>query len=418
MKNSSAKLHLSTSEKYLPVDQPSVIHLMMQIKQPSVELGADRRPINTAFVLDRSGSMQGPKLTYAKEAVKFAVKNLEPVDTVALVIFDDIIEVLVPATPAEHKDQIISLINNVQAGGSTNLSGGLFAGVEEVRKNFDREKINRVVILTDGLANVGITDHDRLKEMVRDICTSGIVVTTMGVGHDFDEDLLVDLAEAGNGNFYYIDSPEKLPAIFEQELSGLLSVTGQNPTLTIKPAAGIHLNAVFGYQPEPVTGGVMIRLPDIYSGDTKTVLAELQIKPLKAGLQPVVAIEFKYTDVTAELAAVSISVELSIEATNDPGLLTSSADLQVKKEVELFRAAEAREESMRLADQGDYDASQQVLFQAKQNIKNLNADMKDNELFAEMSMLDVEAENLRPDSYTPANRKAMKDASFQRRKKR
>jgi len=418
MKNSQAKLHLATSEKYLPVNQPAVIHLMMQIKQPSVELGADRRPINSAFVLDRSGSMHGPKLAYAREAVKFAVKNLEPVDTVALVTFDNNINVPVPATIAEHKDQIIALVDTVQAGSTTNLSGGLLAGVEEVRKNFDREKINRVVILTDGLANEGITDRDHLKDMVRDICSSGIVVTTMGVGQDFDEDLLVDLAEAGNGNFYYIDSPEKLPAIFGQELSGLLSVTGQNPTLTIKPAAGIHLNAVFGYQPETVEGGVAIRLPDIYSGDTKTVLAELQIKPFKAGLHPVAAIEFKYTDVTAELAAVSIKVDLSLTATAEPNLIASSADLQVKKEVELFRAAEAREESMRLADQGDYDGSQQVLFQAKQNIKNLNVNMNDNELFAEMSILEAEAENLRPDSYTSANRKAMKDASYQRRKKR
>ena len=239
--NEKVKLNLSVSHKYLRPDSLQKVYVMLQIVQPKVELEKNRMPVNVSFVLDRSGSMSGDKLSFTKKAVTFALEHLDSEDTVSVVTFDDEVDILVPVQKAVNKDQMAILVKSIRPGGCTNLSGGLFKGAGLVRENFKKEQVNRVLLLTDGLANAGVTEPDQIVTKVKGLAENNVSVSTLGVGDDFQEDLLVDIAEAGEGNFYYIASPDNLPNIFRQELQGLLSITGQNLELRIQPVPRVEL---------------------------------------------------------------------------------------------------------------------------------------------------------------------------------
>ena len=414
MNEKRVRLHLSSSQKYLPARAESTVYLMLKIVQPTVKINSDRLPLNISFVLDRSGSMAGPKLRYTKEAVQFAVKNLGNADRFSLVIFDNQVNLLIPSTLAENKDQLAMIVDAVYSGGTTNLSGGLLEGVNQVKKYLEKDLVNRVILLTDGLANVGITDTGRLTGLAREINSGGIAISTLGVGDGFNEDLLVEMAEASKGNFYYIDTPDSIPAIFKKELTGLLNVTGQNPILQVNPASGVKVNAVLGYEPT-WNRGALIKLPDIYNGDSKTVLLEIQVNAGAPGIMPLGNLEFSYYDVTADLAKVSYSLQVKLEVTTNPDLVENGMDLTVKKEVELFKTAQAREEALREADRVDYESARQILYKRKQRMNKLFLQNDDRDLYACIAEVDADMMDLNPARYSPSARKNMKQKSYKQR---
>lgn len=417
MGDKKIQVNLSTSQKYLEAGSPQTIYVMLQIVQPKIDLGTDRLPVNVGFVIDRSGSMRGEKLDYTRQAVQFALNHLDKDDTVSVVVFDDQVDVLVPATKVENKDHLIHLLGGLKTGGSTNLSGGLLAGADQVRSNLLSGQVNRVIILTDGMANEGVTDPGRLTEMVKALHRSGISISTLGVGTDFQEDLLVDMAEAGDGNFYFISSPDTIPEIFKEELQGLLNVTGQNPEISLSPEPGVQVAAILGY--EPVWGEqVVVKLPDIYNGDTKTILTELKVMAKPAGMMPLLRIGFRYYDVTANLASVKYDISLGLEATGDRSALEAGIDLGVAKEVEIFNAGQSREEAMREADRGNYEKARQILTEQESRLKEIYSATQDEEILEQINQLNLNRGFMEEAQYSALNRKMMKESSYMNRRKR
>jgi len=411
------QLDLSVSHKFLKPFELQQVYLMLQLKQPKIEVAHERSPINVSFVLDRSGSMAGEKLAYTKKAVAFALEHLDSRDDVSIVTFDDQVDVLIPAQKAVHKDQLIQVLHSIRSGGCTNLSGGLFKGVSLVKEKFEKENINRVLLLTDGLANAGITDPAKLLEKVKEIYSRNISISTFGVGDHFQEDLLVDMAEAGGGNFYYISSPDTLPEIFNEELQGLLNVTGQNLELAILPSEQVKVTGILGYEPKwgPET---KINLPDIYSGDTKTILIELTVSPQLIGKCSLGMVKFKYDDVLESLSTVNFNIDVSVEATNDPDMLNTGVDLKVVKEVEIFETARIKEEAMKQADAGNFPMASTLLNTQKDKLHNLYASMQDSEVLEEINKLEANYQIMESQNYTAAARKEMKYTSHQTRRKR
>jgi Ca-activated chloride channel homolog len=185
----------------------------------------------------------------------------------------------------------------------------------------------------------------------------------------------------------------------------------------VHPAPGTHLSAVFGYEPV-FNGGALVNLPDIYSGDSKTILLELKVEPGAPGMMPLAALNFSYYDVTAELARVSYDLQFSLAVTADSTEVEKSFDLTVRKEVELFKAAQAREEAMRRADKGDFDGARGILTSQKQHMADLFGEVEDTELNENQIRLDEEIASLNEAAYSPNMRKNMKNVSYQARKKR
>lgn len=409
---------VSLSHRCLEVNSLQQIYLMIQLRQPPVQLKG-RLPINASFVLDRSGSMSGDKLEYTKRAVKFALEHLNLNDTVSVVVFDDEARVLIPAQKAINKDQMIQVIQRIEVGGCTNLSGGLFKGVRLVRENLTGEQINRVVLLTDGLANRGITEPQKLVSHVKALNSKGITISTLGVGQDFQEDLLVEMAEAGGGNFYYISSPDMLPEIFRQELQGLLSVTAQNLELTIIPSECVKTIGVLGYKPE-VEGGIRIKLPDIYSGDVKTVLFELTVQTGDVGGLNIGQIILNYDDVQDNLASVKLDLGINVPVTDKhEDLRESVVDFKVLKEVEIYRTAQIKEEAIKKADDGDFDTACRILKEQQERLETLYKECHDCEILEEIRELESNYYKINESrDFSPLLRKEMKYASYRSRQKR
>ena len=175
---------------------------------------AQRPDLNIALVLDRSGSMAGEKLEKAKEAAHFAVSMLKPRDIISLIIFDEEVQVLVGATRVSDATRIDRAIDSIEEGGSTALFAGVSKGAVEVRRYLDRNHVNRVILLSDGQANVGPDSPEALGELGASLAKEGISVSTLGLGTDYNEDLMARLAATSDGNHAFIENPRDLARIF------------------------------------------------------------------------------------------------------------------------------------------------------------------------------------------------------------
>jgi Ca-activated chloride channel family protein len=297
----------------------ATVFLQMQLDARDFPL-PDRayRPMNIAVVLDRSGSMGDErKIVYAKQAIANLVDRLATTDYLTIVIYDDRIETLLPTQQVRDRNRIKRLIDEVSPRGSTNLGGGMQEGFRHLERNFKTEYINRVILLSDGLANQGITDPNDLNRIVNEFRNRGISLSAMGVGLDYNENLMLGLAEHGGGNYYFIESPSQLASIFEKELNGLNYVVVQNARIELMLGNGVTVNDVIGCEHRRDGDRWTISVGDISANDHREFTVELNI-PEGSGTKHVVSgtlkhdgkkiyrssgfsLDIRYSDVTSEL---------------------------------------------------------------------------------------------------------------------
>ncbi|MEW6281012.1 MAG: ADP-ribosylglycohydrolase family protein [Candidatus Eremiobacterota bacterium] len=215
-------------------DHATTLDLLVRITPQQPPQEAARPELNLALVLDRSGSMTGPKLELTRQAAGLAVRSLGPEDRVSVVLFDDRVETLVPSTPVTDKNRILHLLSRVNAGGSTALHSGWRAGGQQAEQACEPRRLNRVVLLTDGQANVGETNPDTICHDVHELARRGIQTSTLGFGTDYNENLLRSMASSGEGNHFFVETPEQLVGYFQLELGGLTATQGTRVRLELK----------------------------------------------------------------------------------------------------------------------------------------------------------------------------------------
>ncbi|MBA2469037.1 MAG: VWA domain-containing protein [Chloroflexia bacterium] len=250
----------------------TALMLTVTARRPARTQTRDRAPIDLAFVLDRSGSMDGDKLDLVKRAVIEALAYLNPDDRVALVVFDNEIDVLQRFAPAsgEVRDAIGHGLRTLEARGGTNLSGGWLTGCGQLAEHAPHPsaaRLRRAILLTDGQANDGILDPGELARHATALRQRGISTSTMGVGEGFDEMLLSGLAEAGGGNFVYIEHPAELPAFFEHEIGGLTALAALRPQLEITLPLGTRGVLLNAFPNERHGKTITVELRDLVDGD-------------------------------------------------------------------------------------------------------------------------------------------------------
>ncbi|MDX6393754.1 MAG: Ca-activated chloride channel, partial [Streptosporangiaceae bacterium] len=189
------QIALIPGKKVVCSDATITLDVLIRITPPQPEVHFPRPPLNLALVLDRSGSMaMGKKMPFAREASAFAVQQLLADDRVSVTTFDDRVEVIVPGGPAADKPEIVRRIGHVQPRGSTDLHGGWAEGARQAEAARVDGGLNRVLLLSDGLANVGVTDPNTIATEARGLAARGVGTTTLGVGDSYNEDLLESMA--------------------------------------------------------------------------------------------------------------------------------------------------------------------------------------------------------------------------------
>lgn len=239
-----------------------------------------RVPLNISVVFDRSGSMQGDRIYYGKKAIEYLIDQLQPDDILSIVIYDHEARVLHGSEPVTNKAELKRKLEHIQARGATNMSAGLELGYQEVLSTYDRNKINRVFLFSDGHPNEGITDPYSLERMVSIYARrDDVSISTFGVGHEYNEYLLHDIAESGTGNYYYIQHSIDITTDFANEIVLLNAVTAQHTTLIIKyPLENLTINQVYGYPYHIVNDQILIDLKEIHPNETNSILIKFSVK--------------------------------------------------------------------------------------------------------------------------------------------
>ena len=323
--------------------------------------GVLRPPLNLALVLDKSGSMGGRKILDARQAAIEVVKRLSPRDTFSLVVFDTEPRVLIPAHRLIDPAAAISIIRGIGSGGSTALYGGLNLGASEIRKGEGGGAIPRIVLLSDGLANVGPRSAADLSRLGRALAGEGITVTTVGLGLDYNEDLMTALASASDGNCYFARESRELPRIFAEELGDATTLAARDLTVRIEFPENVTPISILGRTGRVEGQAVEVKLNNLYSSGEKYVLVEAEVAAGKPGRKISLArVNLDYDDLYAggrRQGAKSVSIRYS----DKPEEVEANLNSKVIKVTTLTKVSEAKEKAVELADRGDYRAAAAVM---------------------------------------------------------
>ncbi|HWS90175.1 MAG TPA: VWA domain-containing protein [Pyrinomonadaceae bacterium] len=284
----------------------------------STALASDRQqlpPVNLALVIDKSGSMaDADKLTRVKEALLTLVNQLRETDTLAIVVFDSEAEVLRPGRAIGNREEVRRLIRQIEPGSSTNIHAGLMLGYREALRNFNREGTNRVVLLTDGIANQGVTDPSQIARESLSFNDRGVDLSTIGVGLDLNKDLLRQLAKSGRGLFHFVADAQDIDKVFLKEVQSLVAPVASEPNLEVEFGPGLELAQVYGYEPERTANGLKIGLDNMNQGLTQVVLLRFKAGPRALdGARPSVRVRLSYYDIRQK-RRVTKSGEASLSA--------------------------------------------------------------------------------------------------------
>ena len=341
-------------------------YLLLSITAPATELSR-RQPMNLAVVLDRSGSMADQsKIDFAKKAVRTLIDQLQNDDIFSFVIYDDVVDVVREAKPVRDKRELLCILDEVFPRGATNLGGGLAEGLRQVERHRDKEYSNRVILLSDGLANRGITDPYELQRMVQRYRGKSISVTTMGVGLDYNENLMIRLSESGGGNYYFVESPQSLASIFRKELKSISCVVAQNASIELRLGDGVRLRDVIGCEHRGEGKEVVIPIGDVYSNEHRELTIELEI-PEGTGTLNVAKGVLKYDGKHGWFESWP-SFATSVRYTKDFSEVDRNRDHETQAKADVAVSTRNVEKALRALDEGRHEDAAKELKSAQATI--------------------------------------------------
>ncbi len=284
----------------MPVTNSSQVAYVLVEGRPSAAAVQQRMPLNFALVLDHSGSMKGAKLRAVKDAVKLVIQRLEPTDIVSVAIFDDNVKVIVPAQPATDKQGLSAMVEGIRDGGGTSMSLGMSVGLSELRKYASPQMVNRMILLTDG---VTYGDADRCRRIADDAGAAGVGIYPLGIGADWDEDLLDNIGQRSSGMpAEFIRQPQDALALFERQVQSAASVAVRNVQVTLRLPAGVapkkmtKVLPLITEQPQDQLSDreAMSSLGDLERDTPQAVLFEVLVDPKPAGTFRIAQAELSY----------------------------------------------------------------------------------------------------------------------------
>ncbi|MCL2625829.1 MAG: VWA domain-containing protein [Cystobacterineae bacterium] len=331
-----------------------------------------RSPINLSLVIDRSGSMSGDRIEKARDAAIMAVNMLDSNDTLSVVIYDDTVDVIVPAAKVKDKNKLIETIKKrVHARGSTALFAGISKGIHQVSKYLDKEQVNRIILLSDGQANVGPSSVSELSELARIAAKKGIAITTLGIGEGYNEDLMAAIAGYSDGNHAFVEKPSDLEKIFAKEFGDVMSVVAQDVEVIIELANNVKLVRLLGRDGEIKGNKASVRLNQLYSNQEKYVLLEvIPAKGTHAETKPFVEVNVSYDNLSTKKKD-TYQKALPIRYTASAAEVKSAVVEEVLADSAIQSMALENERAIRLMDEGKMVEAKEVLNKGARSLEAL-----------------------------------------------
>jgi len=322
-------------------------------------------PANFALVLDRSGSMEGEKMDKVKEAVGYAIDHLNDQDLVSITIFDDQVETLVPSRPVHDRDEIKNRLSDVIARGGTQISDGLRAGLAEVMKGFVKDRVNRILLITDGRT---WDDEEACLKLAEEAGREGIAITSIGIGDDWNEKLLLKIAEASRGDSHWIEGPASILDVFRQEVEGMHSVSATNLKMTARMSPGVKPVKAYSTIPmisdvskKAVSGSaITLDLGSLDGMKGQAVLIEAHIVPQKEGRFRLGQVEATYDVPSQGAKGLSARSDLFVTFTSDAAA-AEKVNAEVMNLAEKVSAFKLQTRALTEAEAGNIAAATQKL---------------------------------------------------------
>jgi Ca-activated chloride channel family protein len=401
----------------IPANQAEDVVVQIKIL-PTIEhrLGA-RPPVNLSLVLDRSGSMGGEKIEQAIQAAEVAVGRLDPRDLISIIIYDHDVETLVSSQHATREGiaAMRRALRQVTARGNTAIYAGLNQATAELRRYQDAGYINRMILLSDGLANRGPSQVADFRALGRALAREDIVISTIGLGLGFNEDIMTTLADAGQGNTYFVENADDLPRIFAGELGDALNVAATNIEIIVRPRGGARIIKSLGREAALEDGTARFRMSQVYSGLEKLALVEVRAPQGSVGeVEDLIEVEVNYTPVGASHAR-SQQVSVPIRYSDEVEQVVAAARKDIAQNVVDNRVAEAKEAAIVSADAGDREEASQRLRSVAGKISADYGFLGDDFVAAPSAVMEQEADEIQATGFSNEKRKSYRADSYQSR---
>lgn len=322
-----------------------------------------RPPINVAVVVDTSGSMDGAPIDDARAATLSLLDAMQDGDRLAVVAFHSETEVLLPSTRIERGQlgELRERVSEMRAMGTTDLAGGLRAGLEEVIRNFEPQGINRVVLLSDGVPN----DPSTIEALAQAAGERGIAITALGLGTEYDETLLAAISQRSGGRFHFVEDSGAVASVFRDEVLRMRRVLARNLAIALRPGPGVRIESVVGQPQVSADGSVRVPIGDLAEGETRDVIVRVTADGRRAGaLVELMDAVLAFDDAAFDAGHFERRVFLGARATASQEDLASGRDASVELDAARMLAASVTVEAIRLARGGELQRARDLLAQA------------------------------------------------------
>ena len=381
-------------------------HVLLRVTVPEANANAassQRLPLHLSLVLDRSGSMSGAPLEQAKRCAQFIVSGLRPTDRCSVVAYDDQVTVLAPAQLVGDRKALQHAIQSIHSGGSTDLHAGWLAGATTLAPHTTPQVLSRVILLSDGCANHGLTDEAAIARQCAQLAEAGVTTSTYGLGQGFNESLMHAMARAGQGKAYYGETADDLMGPFTEELSLLDALAGRKVQMTLNPADGVQLQVLNHYE---ATSPHSWRLPDLARGADTWALLRVRVSA-KTKAAALFTAQLNYVDAQGERVNLE-PLTLSLPRVGEALFAALPADDAVTARTAELGVAEVAQQTRLAIAQEDWPLADRLLQQLREQVAGYpwlsdvvaelqsRASQRDQQLFMKEAMYSASMLHRRP----------------------
>lgn len=350
-----------------------------------------RPPLDVALVLDRSGSMAGDKLASAKQAALETLNQLDDDDRLTLITYDDSVSILAhrQTLTGAHRRKIRQQLLSIRDGGGTALGPALRKGIDaigQVRRSDD--VLAHVMLLSDGLANTGESRPEVIADWASRAFASGIGISTLGVGLDYNEDLMTKVANAGGGQYHFIENANAISGVLATEFSGLTSTVASHVVLSHLPQSSATITGIPGYPLYRTRQNARTDVGSLSSGRSRELMVRMHYKAPRSADLALGTFVVEFNDMLAEGGSKQITVKPKISVTTDPAIVAASENVEVAVRSVESDVATAMQEASELVERGQYEQAKQRLDVAKSTVSQEQAARPSAELETMVQELD------------------------------